>query len=145
MLASIRAKAEPVCDLWVPANAGAVRFARRRARSDLVDAGYPREGLADVDLVLGEMVANAVDHGCSGLGRARLRVAADGPHLLVAVSDPSPRPPEISEADPEQESGRGMFLVAAVADTWGVIAHRFRAGKTVWALCTVPTPGHTIR
>ncbi|MGW4109152.1 ATP-binding protein, partial [Streptomyces sp. NPDC004976] len=44
------------------------------------------------------------------------------------------RPLVASPADPDAESGRGLLLVTALADDWGVTDRRGGPGKTVWAV-----------
>ena len=57
--------------------------------------------------------------------------------LTVSVHDHDPRLPELREADPSATSGRGLAMVAAVADSWG--AHPDGdSGKVVWF--TLPAP-----
>ncbi|WP_324614332.1 hypothetical protein [Streptomyces sp. NRRL B-1140] len=45
--------------------------------------------------------------------------------------------------DAESESGRGLLLVAALADAWGVTDPRGGPGKTVWASVSVVCPATT--
>ena len=83
-----------------------------------------------IELLTGELVANAVVHGPSdGQIQVHLDVADDA--VRVSVSDectdrPRPRQPELTDGD-----GRGMVLVGALADAWGV-DRRGKGGKTVW-------------
>jgi hypothetical protein len=44
--------------------------------------------------------------------------------------------------DSSSESGRGLHLVAALSDDWGVTPRPAAPGKTVWAELHVPTGGH---
>jgi hypothetical protein len=48
---------------------------------------------------------------------------------LSVEYDPCPSTPQVLDAG-VSESGRGMFLVAALALRWG--CHQDGAGKTVW-------------
>ncbi|MGV9314278.1 ATP-binding protein [Streptomyces sp. NPDC003691] len=57
--------------------------------------------------------------------------------LTVSVHDHDPRLPAASEADPLATSGRGLGLIAAVSDTWGV-RPRDSGGKDVWFTLTAP-------
>ncbi|GAA2316996.1 ATP-binding protein [Streptomyces kunmingensis] len=94
-------------------------------------------GLAlDLDaaaLVVAELAANAVTHGRLPGRDFRLSVYVAGRTLRIEVADargeavPEPRLPA-----PEHESGRGLVLVAALTDRWGVIAGP-SPRKTVWA------------
>jgi anti-sigma regulatory factor (Ser/Thr protein kinase) len=90
---------------------------------------WHRGGLCDsVELVTTELVANAVRHARS---RVRLVVRPTSAGLLVEVSDDSPRLPERREPGLFDESGRGLWLVDAMARRWGV--ERELPGKRVWA------------
>jgi hypothetical protein len=51
------------------------------------------------------------------------------------------RLPELQTPRPEAESGRGLHLVEALADRWGVTEERFPC-KTVWAELPVQAPEH---
>ncbi|MET7313196.1 ATP-binding protein [Streptomyces sp. NPDC005134] len=57
--------------------------------------------------------------------------------LTVSVHDHDPRLPTVREADASSTSGRGLALIAAVSESWGV-RPRGRAGKVVWF--TLPAP-----
>lgn len=54
------------------------------------------------------------------------------PCLRVAVSDANGRLPEPRQAAPDDESGRGLTLVAVLADDWGAVRRDGGIGKTVW-------------
>lgn len=57
--------------------------------------------------------------------------------LTVAVHDHDPRLPTIKEADPLDMCGRGLALIEAVSESWGVRAEG-DAGKVIWF--TLPAP-----
>jgi anti-sigma regulatory factor (Ser/Thr protein kinase) len=62
--------------------------------------------------------------------------------LTVSVRDHDPRLPELHDADPSATSGRGLAMVAAVADSWG--AHPDGdSGKVVWFALPAPSPAPT--
>ncbi|MFD5252865.1 ATP-binding protein [Streptomyces bobili] len=95
------------------------------------------DGLADrAALIVTELIANACRHTpCSEI---RLTVARpDATRLRVGVVDREPaRLPILSQAADDDESGRGLLLVDAVADRWGYDLHgsgRRPWGKEVWA------------
>ncbi len=60
-------------------------------------------------------------------------------HLTVSVHDHDPRMPEVRIADPLATCGRGLAMVAAVSESWGV-RPKGPAGKTVWFTLPAPSP-----
>lgn len=113
----------------------------RRARDWLTS--FVREALRGVDpgsllddaaLVVSELMTNAVRAGCA---QTRVRLAIDEQHIRIAVTDDSPGLPRVIDAAPEDESGRGLRLVAALSTDWGVTTAN--GSKEVWAaLALVP-------
>ncbi|MFJ2301916.1 ATP-binding protein [Streptomyces sp. NPDC087787] len=123
------------------------RLARRLAthRLDLWQLPYGSPASDTVTLVVAELAANAVLHGRVP-GRdfeLRLRYDRTAGLVRVEVSDTHPGHPEIpgSATKPSEgtDGGRGLLLVEAVADRWGVDG-RTGPGKTVWAECAVRVP-----
>ncbi|MFJ7419618.1 ATP-binding protein [Streptomyces uncialis] len=80
-------------------------------------------------LVLSELVTNAFQHGYGDTVRVRLWRTAD--HLGIEVTGGTPYLPRSAPADPSAERGRGLHLVGALADTWGITPD----GTTTW--CTL--------
>jgi anti-sigma regulatory factor (Ser/Thr protein kinase) len=81
-----------------------------------------------VELLISELAANVVRHAGT---RFTVTLAWDGSTLMADVSDDSPltpRPPVA--AHPEDEGGRGLLLVDAIATDWSV--DLYQQGKTVW-------------
>ncbi|GGZ67815.1 ATP-binding protein [Streptomyces echinoruber] len=118
------------------------RLARLFVAHCLDSWGHPYD--SDVNetlaLITAELCANAVRHGRVP-GRdfhVRLSAEADGKQLRLEVSDTrAERRPAVTTPvapDAESESGRGLLLVAALADDWGVTDRRPGPGKTVWAV-----------
>ncbi|MCX4555580.1 PAS domain S-box protein [Streptomyces phaeochromogenes] len=81
----------------------------------------------DARLLLSEILTNAVQHAQGPLGLHLCRTATE---LTVEVSDHSPHLPQPRLAAEDDESGRGLILVRALADTWGV--RPTDEGKTTW-------------
>ncbi|MFJ6823412.1 ATP-binding protein [Streptomyces niveus] len=106
-----------------------VETARRVAADVLGEAGVSdRDAIGTVQLLVSEIVTNAIVHG--GADSVSLRLSCDDrAEVLIEVDDHSPGSPEVREAGPEDESGRGMRLVAHFAREWG------RKGTCTW--CTV--------
>ncbi len=101
--------------------------------------GYPpvSDVSCAVALVVGELTANAVQHGRVPGRDFLLRLGLDEVSGLIRieVADAAngKRPPVIPpSAYPEGESGRGLLLVDVLAMRWGWTP-RHPVGKTVWA------------
>jgi anti-sigma regulatory factor (Ser/Thr protein kinase) len=83
----------------------------------------------DVLLCVSELATNALVHGVPPGRRFLLRVRYDGHAVRVEVHDSGDGLPRV--ADEADEGGRGLLLVAALADKWGVGERS--PGKVVWA------------
>ena len=107
----------------VPESAPAVRAEVRR----LLAGGAFADRASDCEVAASELVTNAVLHG-----RAPLEVALelDSTRLRVAVRDASPVMPAAGVLDPTAVTGRGLLLISALTDAWGVELHG--DGKSVW-------------
>lgn len=95
-------------------------------------------------LVLSELVTNAARHARVSPGREIETHYVPGPDgLRIEVHDASEDPPVAREPAPDSTDGRGLVLVAALAESWGVSA-RQGPGKMVWAMLSLPdsTPDH---
>jgi anti-sigma regulatory factor (Ser/Thr protein kinase) len=103
-----------------PVTAEAAAAARRAL--DAVPTGLPVGRVRDVRLLVSELVTNAVRHANLGAGdRIRLVVDLADQALRVEVHDPGDGfVPRIPEPDPERPYGWGLYLVAELADRWGV-------------------------
>lgn len=110
--------------------------ARRGARCLLRSWAVSADARDVVELVVSEPATNAIRHGRVPGRHFEVAMTYDGEKTVdVEVSDASPRRPVLSAPDPEATSGRGLLLVAALAETWEV---RERCvGKTVWARVVV--------
>ncbi|MFC4493952.1 ATP-binding protein [Streptomyces ovatisporus] len=113
-----------------------VAAARHAARAALTDWGIGGCGAADSALVVSELVTNAVRHGHVPGRLVELRLTYDlEKAVTVEVSDAGDGRPHPAAARPADivlaESGRGLALVAAFADAWGVTDRL--VGKTIWA------------
>ncbi|WP_329306897.1 ATP-binding protein [Streptomyces sp. NBC_01260] len=102
-------------------------------------------GLSDVaeaaELCVSELVANVIRHVGEGTP-STLEVGMNGTHLRVALRDPDTRAlPTLVHAGSDDESGRGMALLDAVSDRWGVILGA--SSKLVWCdlATSLVTPG----
>ncbi|MFC9889752.1 ATP-binding protein [Streptomyces pilosus] len=106
------------------------RLARLLAVDTLRSWGLPHERASHV---IAELAANAATHGRIPGRSFRLTLYVVGTTLRIEVTDTrGDRVPEAQVPDPDAESGRGLLLVEALADRWGVAEGRFPR-KTVWA------------
>lgn len=111
------------------------RLARLLATEQLRTWGLPLDPAA---LIVAELANNAATHGRVPGRDFRLLLHVVGGTLRVEVTDArDDRLPHLHAPEPTEENGRGMALVAALADRWGVTAGP-PPRKTVWAELTVP-------
>ena len=95
--------------------------APERARRSLEEVGSHLGGemLDDITLLVNELVTNSVKFG--GHGHIQLRLSGSPRGVRVEVHDEGPGfAPSGSSPGEEDTSGRGLFLVDAIADRWGV-------------------------
>ncbi|MDI3423508.1 ATP-binding protein [Streptomyces luteolus] len=118
-----------------PADPGAVRTARARVRKQLDAWGLDEVGDMTV-LLVSELVTNSLRHATGPIGVRLVRPVNGADPLRVEVSDPLPDPPRERSAEPDDESGRGLQLVACSARRWGT--RQGRTGKTVWFELSLP-------
>ncbi|MFD7935469.1 ATP-binding protein [Streptomyces sp. NPDC059755] len=133
-------------DLAFTAEPTEVAALRRIMRLHLGIWGLP-EVVDDAQLCMSELVSNVITHVGPGTP-ATLAVSMSGDRLRIEVHDPDARAlPTLLDANVESVSGRGMALVDAVADRWGVQLHADQ--KVTWCelvtglsaadrLCTSP-------
>ncbi|WP_079053940.1 ATP-binding protein [Streptomyces graminilatus] len=124
------------------------RFFRRERRSVPAARRLAYEFLAgwglagtergdDVLLCVSELVTNALLHGVPPGRQFKLFLRYDGQVLRVAVHDSGPGDPSMAEqVDESHEGGRGLLLVSALSDKWGVGERGL--GKVVWCDWDLP-------
>ena len=107
------------------ASAGA---ARRFVADALAGAGVERDVVDLAELLTSEIVTNAVVHARS---MAEVGVDRVGDAVRVEVLDVAPSLPHVRHVPPEATAGRGLAIVEALANRWGV-EPRGESGKVVW-------------
>ncbi|GHJ01081.1 ATP-binding protein [Streptomyces olivaceus] len=108
------------------------RLARLLATEQLRTWGLPSH---PAELIVAELATNAVAHGRVSGRDFRLSLYVIGDTLRFEVTDTRGDRlpcPQHSATDAESESGRGLLLVEALADRWGVVPGP-PPRKTVWA------------
>ncbi|MEU8975716.1 SpoIIE family protein phosphatase [Streptomyces monashensis] len=94
-------------------------------------------GLQDLsfttELVVSELVTNAIRYTT---GPIHLRLIRDLT-LICEVSDTGHTSPHLRHAATDDEGGRGLFLIAQMAEQWGT--RHSSTGKTIWAEQPLPS------
>jgi anti-sigma regulatory factor (Ser/Thr protein kinase) len=112
----------------LPPAARSVPVARHLAR-EVLRAWQAPQDTGDVELLVTELVADVVDH-VGGESVLSLELEYSDGWLRVAVADGSAVRPVVGELRGDQPRGRGMQVVEAIADEWGVAD--VDGGKQVW-------------
>ncbi|MET8676578.1 ATP-binding protein [Streptomyces sp. NPDC004647] len=116
-----------------PALRTSVAEARRRVLEQLYEWGVGRECRDSAELVVSELVTNAVCHTDSEKIGCELRFI--GARLRVEVADQgcAATAPHPGSGDLDGEGGRGLLLVDALSHAWGVRPAEGGRGHVVWA------------
>jgi anti-sigma regulatory factor (Ser/Thr protein kinase) len=125
-------------DLMLVPAVEVVPAARHHVRSAL-ELRFDEVTVDTAEVVVAELLSNAIRHTTEG-EVIRLRIARrPGGVLHIEATDTDPKPPEYVIAADDDESGRGLFLVRAVAVNFG---WRPRSGgKTLWVHLADGTDG----
>ncbi|MFS4093918.1 SpoIIE family protein phosphatase [Streptomyces sp. AF1A] len=130
LLLLARTKALPVDRVLtrsLPDHPQAASMARSATRRQLELWGVDEETASTTELIVSEFVGNAIRYGTAPL---RLRLILEQ-KLTCEISDAATSVPHVKHARTVDETGRGLFIISALAAQWGA---RFQAqGKTVWA------------
>jgi serine phosphatase RsbU (regulator of sigma subunit)/anti-sigma regulatory factor (Ser/Thr protein kinase) len=105
----------------------AVHQARAFTRTTLAALALPETLARDAILLVSEMVTNAIVHGRAPI---QLRLRRARAQLLIEVSDTATAVPRKLRPTSNDVHGRGLQLVAMMADEWGT--RPIRDGKSVW-------------
>jgi anti-sigma regulatory factor (Ser/Thr protein kinase) len=103
-----------------------VSTARAQTRTQLGIWGVDDDTTYATEVIVSELVTNAIRYGTPPI---QLRLIKDH-RLTCEVHDANPAAPRRRHARTADEGGRGLFICAQIADTWGF---RYDSqGKTVW-------------
>ncbi|MBH5338258.1 SpoIIE family protein phosphatase [Streptomyces pactum] len=123
--------ADRIAEWAVPADPAAVAEVRTAVSGRLAAWGLAEEAFT-TELILSELVTNAIRYGGSPI-RARLILDRS---LICEVADGSSTSPHLRRATTMDEGGRGLFLVAQLAERWGT---RYTpTGKVIWTEQPLP-------
>ncbi|WTH12748.1 SpoIIE family protein phosphatase [Streptomyces sp. NBC_01578] len=112
----------------------AAATARAHTRRTLADWNVDEDTAYAAELIVSELVTNAIRYGAPPM---QLRLIKDRT-LTCEVHDDGATSPRLRHARTVDEEGRGLFIVAQLAQRWGT---RYTTeGKTVWSEQTLPTP-----
>ncbi|MFE0876089.1 sodium/proline symporter PutP [Streptomyces smyrnaeus] len=133
LLARTRVLAPDQVISWdVPSDPAAVARARTLAGEQLGEWGMD-ELTFTTELIVSELVTNAIRHAT---GPVCLRLIRDR-CLICEVSDASSTSPRLRHARTTDEGGRGLLLVAQLAQRWGT--RHTATGKVIWTEQALPT------
>jgi anti-sigma regulatory factor (Ser/Thr protein kinase) len=116
--------------ITLPGENHSVAGGRRFVRETL---GLRHPAVEKVALGVSELATNAIKHTPSGAGgHITIGIVASGSTVRAEVTNDGTRTfdPRVAR-DADSENGRGILIVEALADAWGVIEHAGRT--TVWA------------
>jgi anti-sigma regulatory factor (Ser/Thr protein kinase) len=122
----------------VPHHAQGARLARHRLAASLTGV-MPTMSLADAVAVAAELVGNSVRHASplpGGVVRLAWRQLLGGGIEIRVTDGGAQTPPTERQVGSESPDGRGLAIVSALADHWGV--DRDGLGQCVWARMTAP-------
>ena len=126
----------------LPAGLASARQARSAVRQALA-AWHMGHLSDDAELLASELVANAAEHGDgTPINLALHRHAGPGgqPGITCEVTDTSPAMPRRTDPEPDAERGRGLAIVAALAQSSGV--RTTPGGKTTWFTLALTDRAH---
>ncbi|MEV7617189.1 SpoIIE family protein phosphatase [Streptomyces sp. NPDC089799] len=100
----------------------------RRNTTDQLTAWGLEDASFVTELLVSELVTNAIRYGAPPV---QLRLIHENSTLICEVSDASSTAPHMRRARTFDEGGRGLLLVAQLAQRWGT--RHAPIGKTIWA------------
>lgn len=136
-----RPAAQPAASRMLAPHPESVGDAREFTRATLRAWGLAAVS-DDAELVVSELVTNALRHGLSGSGAPGrdgsgpvigLRLMIKTPHLICMVTDPSREMPRRRDSDLLDATGRGLCVIESCSSGWDWCPLD-AGGKAVWAL-----------
>jgi anti-sigma regulatory factor (Ser/Thr protein kinase) len=117
----------------LPATQHAPKRAREAVREAAVDCGVNDDERWRAELIVTELVTNAVRHGPGG--PVEIAIESGGYGFRGEVADPGRgiRKHALTRRRATEEGGRGLFLVDALSDSWGLSEDRSRVWFEVTA------------
>jgi anti-sigma regulatory factor (Ser/Thr protein kinase) len=112
----------------LPRSPSSVAAARRFIEARTASWSFPEPAADQLVLIGSELVTNAVLHARTGL---TLTLELRHDRVRISVKDRSKAPATLRHYRPDALTGRGLGVVAALSDRWGVSTAP--DGKVVWA------------
>ncbi|MFE3525332.1 amino acid permease [Streptomyces sp. NPDC059161] len=133
LLVRTRMLAEDQVTAWeLPPDPARVGDARTASTEQLVAWGLD-DLVFTTELIVSELVTNAIRYAA---GPVHVRLIRDET-LICEVSDTGHTSPHLRHAETDDEGGRGLFIIAQMAQRWGT---RYTAtGKTIWVEQALPS------
>ncbi|MFE4590980.1 ATP-binding protein [Streptomyces laurentii] len=133
-----------ISELTLAATPNAVAWARLHTVDILQRWHFPDEGIEVARLLVSELATNAIRHArltktseavadSASIGTIVLMIWPTDGAVILAVSDPDPRPPAPRASDADATGGRGLALIQTMANSWGYSLTGPHPGKIVWA------------
>ena len=113
----------------MPPETNAVARARSFVSTTLRAWAAPEDAADTIQLLASELVTNAIVHG---LPPIELRLRRTAQEILLEVLDGANFIPRKLRPTPDDEHGRGLQLVALLADRWGTRVTE--QGKAMWCV-----------
>ncbi|MEV7187739.1 ATP-binding protein [Kitasatospora sp. NPDC093102] len=118
---------------WLPRHRKSVPVARQQLRDCFAGRPDAEPFLDTGELVLSELVTNAVLHASVPLDRLIFVHFELSSSLRIEVHDADATRPTLNSPTECDETGRGLFLVSQLAARWGCCPREGGIGKIVWA------------
>lgn len=122
-----------ILDRAFPRSADSVPTARHFVTAAV--SNVPQDVVDRVALLVSELATNAVRHAGTDF---IVRVQQTDDEISVEIADEGIGTPTLRRAEPRDASGRGLRIVEALADAWGVRPEPNGTGKTVWFTLSLP-------
>jgi anti-sigma regulatory factor (Ser/Thr protein kinase) len=112
--------------LELPATLHAPARAREAVRQAAEQSGVRGDDRWRAEMIVTELVTNAVRHGPGGPVVLAIEVGGSGMRGEVADPGPGIHHYDLDRRRATEEGGRGLFLVDALSDSWGLSGDRSR-------------------
>ena len=143
----------PLMEFWMAADLGAVPLARHRATNVCAEIGFSDDACLDLDIALGEALANAVVHGGGANFEPQQQICLSAwqfqGRLIIQVRDtgagsrPPPPPYPMPDAALQDTHGRGLPLMETLTDALVVCRGcAIEGGASVFLIKALPGSIH---